>query len=215
MKRIFAIFLFATVGCGQSSTDIEPRRPPQAGQALSPATTAARIAAIQGAAISGDQDAVREQMNHFNNDFRRSIKLADPARAVDREGARNAARLVPGVRSVVWVDRENMLAIVERNEQRSQSTINAICLQLDPLGDTLGVVVNLQSGAARTGDELEILGRNCQLAPGERAMLQANRMVDVLPPEVRREHKANQTAPRADRDADEAIRLLEASTPSM
>lgn len=215
MKIMYLMILLATVGCSQTSADVEPRRPQQAGQPLSPAANAARIAMIQGAAIAGNQDAVREQMGHFNDDFRRSIKLADPARAVDREAARTAARQVSGVRSIVWVDRENLLAIVERNEQRSQNTIDAICLQLEPLGDTLGVVVNLQSGAARTGDELEILSRNCQLPPGERGMLQANRKFDVIPPEVRRQHQANQAEPRVSQEADEAMRVLEASTPAM
>jgi hypothetical protein len=66
-------------------------------------------------------------------------------------------------------------------------------MQLDPLGDTLGVVVNVQSGAATTGDDLEILSRNCQLEGGDRAFLQNNRQVDVLSPAIRAQHKANQT----------------------
>jgi dUTP pyrophosphatase len=107
----------------------------------------------------------------MQEDFRRSIKLPDPARRIDHEAARWAARQVPGVRSVVWVDQENLLAMVDRNDLRSQQTIDDICMQLEPLGDTLGVVVNLQSAVARTGDELEILSRNCQLAPGGRAVL--------------------------------------------
>jgi hypothetical protein len=92
---------------------------------------------------------------------------------------------------VVWFDRENLFAIVERNEQKSYQTIDAICMKLEPLGDTLGVVVNVQSGAAATGDDLEILSRNCQLAPGDRAMLQKNRQIDVIAPEIREQHKAN------------------------
>ena len=38
----------------------------------------------------------------------------------------------------------------------SLGTIDDICVGLEPLGDTLGVVVNLQSRAAKSGDELEI-----------------------------------------------------------
>ena len=99
------------------------------------------------------------------------------------------------IEEAVWLDRENLFAIVEQNEQKSQQTIDEICTQLDPLGDTLGVVVNLQSGAATSGDELEILSRNCQLEPGDRAYLQQTRQVDVLSPAIRAQHKANQARP--------------------
>lgn len=34
-----------------------------------------------------------------------------------------------------------------------------------------GQICSRQSGAARKGDELEVLGGNCQLAPGGRALL--------------------------------------------
>lgn len=218
-RRVWALFVLlialAFTACSPAPADQQARTPQQAGQLLDPVAAAARIAAINGAAITGNQDAVRQQMDAFNEDYRQSIKLADPARRVDRESARTAARAVDGVRSVVWIDHENLLALVVRNAQRSQQTIDAICLQLEPLGDTLGVVVNLQSGAARSGDELEILSRNCQLAPGDRAFLQANRKVDVIAPEIRRQHRANQVSPRAGHDADEAMRLLEATTPQM
>lgn len=53
------------------------------------------------------------------------------------------------------------------------------------------MVVNLQSGAATNGDELEILSRNCQLDPGDRAFMRKARQVDVLSPEIRAQHKAN------------------------
>lgn len=194
-----------------------PRKPQQAGQPLDPLTTAARMAAIRGGAMTGNQEVVRQQMEGFHDDFRRSIKLADATRKVDREATRTAARTVTGVRSVVWIDHENLLAIVEGNEQRSQATIDAICMQMEPLGDTLGVVVNLQSGAARNGDELEILSRNCQLAPGDRALLQSRRQVDVIAPQMRAQHLANNVLanPSVAEDADAAVQVLEESTPEM
>ncbi|QCO67536.1 hypothetical protein E5843_06695 [Luteimonas yindakuii] len=187
---------------------------------MTPVETAARMAAIRGSAILGDQEGVRRGMEAFNDDFRRSIKLADPARKVDREAARAAIRHVDGVRSVAWIDHENLLVIVATNEARSQRTIDDICIELEPLGDTLGVVVNLQSGAARSGDELEILSRNCQLVPGDRAFMQRHRQVDVVPPELRAEHKRNNAHPPADperlrRQQEEAMRILEATTPEM
>lgn len=220
MKRellVCAVTLLAA--CSAQEPERVPR-PKQAGQPIDPVTTAARITAIRGAAMLGDQEAVQANMSAMQEDFRKSIKLADPARRVDRETARTAARAVAGVRSVVWIDHENLLAIVAANAMRNYDTIDAICMALEPLGDTLGVVVNLQSGAAKTGDDLEILSRNCQLAPGDRAFAQRNRQVDVIAPSIRAQHKAAQANPGvATRDreaeADENLRILEATTPQM
>lgn len=217
MKSLGYLMMFALLagGCGPAE-----RKPQQAGKPLDPIETAARMAAIRGSAIAGDEEGVRRNMDAFADDFRRSIKLADPARRVDRESARQAAKHVAGVRSVAWIDRENLLAIVSSNQARNDDTIDAICLELEPLGDTLGVVVNLQSGAATTGDELEILSRNCQLAPGDRAFAQRNRQVDVIPQDIRARHKRNNAQPihdpaRLKREQDEAMRILEETTPEM
>jgi hypothetical protein len=190
-------------------------KPPQAGQPLDPVKTAAHITAARVAAIAGNPKAAQRNIAEVQEDFRRSIALADPARAVDRESARRAAKAVPGVRSAVWIDRENLLVIVDRNDARSYDTIDAICVALDPLGDTLGVVVNLQSGAATNGDELEIVSRNCQLEPGQRAMLQKHRQVDVIPPEIRAQHKAARTLEVDAAAQAESLKVLEASTPQM
>ncbi len=193
MYRIVAIALvvfFLLTACTRS---VEPsqRKPEQAGQPMDPVKVAARIAATRAAAMTGDQKAVQANMEALNEDFRKSIKLADPARRVDRGSARAAAKRVDGVRSVAWVDSTNLLAIVSRNDARSYATIDAICMELEPLGDTLGVVVNLQSGAAISGSELQILSRNCQLAPGENAFLQRKRQIDIVPSEIRAQHRAN------------------------
>ncbi len=221
MTRKWALLLpLMLSACGAGEREPERREPQRAGQPLNPVETAARVAAVHGSAVLGDQAGVRRNMEAFNDDFRRSIKLADPARKVDREAARSAIRHVAGVRSVAWIDHENLLVIVSSNEARNQRTIDDICMELEPLGDTLGVVVNLQSGAAQSGDELEILSRNCQLAPGDRAFMQRHRQVDVVAPQLRAEHKRNNARPPADpdrlkREQDEAMRLLEATTPEM
>lgn len=216
---VLACLALMLAGCQRPATEGDARGPQQAGQPLDPLRTAARIVAARGSAMVGDQEGVRANMEALHEDFRRSIKLADPARRVDHETARMAARGVEGVRSVAWIDHENLLAMVEQNEQRSYLTIDRICLELEPLGDTLGVVVNLQSAAARSGDELEILSRNCQLAPGDRAFLQRDRQVDVIAPHIRAQHKVMKTAieGRDDRsaDQDEAMRILEETTPEM
>jgi hypothetical protein len=185
------VFLPLLFSCSSESHEIANKKPETAGQPLNQAELIGRLATVRAAAATGNQEAVQAQVKEISNDFRKSIKLADPSQAVDREAARTAAKTVNGVRSVVWFDRENLFAIVERNEQKSYQTIDAICMKLEPLGDTLGVVVNVQSGAAATGDDLEILSRNCQLAPGDRAMLQKNRQIDVIAPEIREQHKAN------------------------
>jgi hypothetical protein len=221
LRFLLAALLLAT-GCSrdsatETSAASRPSRPQQAGQPLDPVEVGARVAVAQAAAVTGDRREVGRQVGAIQEDFRRSIRLADPARKVDRESARAAARQVPGVRSVVWIDHENLLAIVSTNQARSQDTIDAICMTLEPLGDTLGVVVNLQSGVATTGDELEVLSRNCQLRPGERALLQRARQVDVVSPAVRAQHRANATMGQLDRSADDAetLRALEAIAPPM
>lgn len=178
-------------GCSSPEEAAHERRPAQAGKPMSVAATVGNIAQARVSAAVGDRDGAKRAIDAMAEDYRKAIKLADPARSVDRESARSAARRVPGVRSVVWLDGTNLFAIVERNDLRSQATIDSICVELEPLGDTLGVVVNLQSGAATNGDDLEILQRNCQLAPGEHSLLQRPRKVDVIDPSVRAQHKAN------------------------
>lgn len=213
----FGLLLLALVGCAESPPG-EPAKPQRAGQPMDPAKTAARIASMQANSMLGDQESAQRDAEVLSQDMLRSMKLADPARRIDRESARQVASQVAGVRSVVWIDRENLLAIVEHNEQRSYSTIDGICLALEPLGDTLGVVVNLQSGAAKNGDELEILSRNCQLQPGDRALLQRNRQVDVVDPNIRAQHRANQARTQRTHDPAEQAenaRILEAGTPEM
>lgn len=215
---ILAAIAVLVLGCTQTP-ESQPRRPQQAGKPLDPVSTAARIAAIRGSALVGDQEATREHFTALHKDLMRSMKVADATRPIDREAARAAARQVEGVRSVAWVDRYNLLALVDRNELRSQQTIDDICLQLEPLGDTLAVVVHLQSAVARNGDELETISRNCQLAVGDQALGQRNRQLDVIPPEVRQVHRANNARPvdaaESKRRADEAMRVLEATTPEM
>ncbi|QWP75716.1 hypothetical protein J5226_19210 [Lysobacter sp. K5869] len=205
-------------GGGADTAAQAQAQPQRAGKPLDPTETAARLVKMRAQALGGDQQGLQQNLQALNQDFNRSIKLADPSKRVDRENARIAARSVKGVRSVVWIDNENLFAIVGRNADRTYDTVDAICRQLEPLGDTLGVVVNLQSGAARNGDELEILSRNCQLPPGERALLQPNRQVDALPPQMRAQHRANADAARKAEKAEdraESDRIIQANTPEM
>ncbi len=88
-------------------------------------------------------------------------------------------------------------------------------MALAPLGDTLGVVINLQSGEARNAAELQLLVRNCQLAVGDHAFLHDRRDRNVVPDAVWAQHEANQRRGDEDRRADEAIKVLEDSVPSV
>lgn len=218
-----AMLVCLLAGCGataSSDASQAPAKPtPRAGQPLDSLELATRIAKVRAAAVLGDQATVRNEMGAVQEDFRRSIKLPDSARPIDREAARAAAKRVPGVHTAVWVDRSNLLALVNRNDQRSMATIDAICGELDPLGDTLAVVVHLQSREASNGDELETINRNCQLGEGDRALLQANRQLDVIPRDLRAQHSSQQPlvgdTAQTRRRAAEAARLIEASTPEM
>jgi len=208
---LFAAFLSA---CAREEPE-EPR-PERAGQPVSGAEFLARTAATAAASATGQDEVARDQLRAIGDDYRRAIKLADPARAVNREQAREVARGIEGVRSVAWVDAANLYVIVERNELKTEQTIDRLCVALQPLGDTLGVVINLQSGEARTGAELQLLVRNCQLAVGEHAFLHDRRDRNVVPDAVWAQHEANQQrGAAAENREDDAAKVLESSTPSV
>jgi hypothetical protein len=189
--------------------------PERAGQPFNGAEFLARTAVTAAASATGQDDVARAQQQAVYDNYRRAIKLADPARAVNREQAREVARGIEGVRSVAWVDTANLFVIVERNAQKTEATINRICVALAPLGDTLGVVINLQSGEARNAKELQLLVRNCQLAVGDHAFLHDRRDRNVVPDAIWAQHEANQRQGEDDQSADDAIKVLEDRVPSV
>lgn len=166
------------------------RRPQQAGQPMDPLRTASHMAGARVAAVTGDQAGVQRNMEAMSEDLRRAMKLADASRPIDREAARAVARALPGTRSANWIDRHNLLVRVDGAHLHSQQTIDALCIELEPLGDTLAVVVHVQDAAPATRDGMDTLSRNCQLAPGDDSMFQRARTVDVLDPGVRGQHRA-------------------------
>ena len=189
----------------------------RAGLPLNPLRTAGNIATIQGAALLGDEEGARQGSRRMADDMRRSMKLTDPSRPIDHEAARAATMQVSGVHSVAWIDANNLLIYVQRNEFRSQSVIDTICHQLEPLGDTLGVIVNLKTRAATRPDERGTMSRNCQLASGDAAMFQKVHPNYDPPPEVTAAYRASQK-PQSDADRKaqgEAQRIIEATTPEM
>ena len=178
---------------GRDAQIQEQGRPEQAGL-TNPLITAGHLAGAEVAGLTGDQPAMRRHVEAMHTDLMRSMHLADPSRRIDHEAARAAVRPLPGVQSSVWVDNANLLVLVGGGQYRRMATIDRICLALQPLGDTLGVVVNLQDVMATTSEGADTLSRNCQLGAGERALFQPKRRMDVLEPEVRREFRAQQGA---------------------
>ena len=192
-----AVACAALTGCTEAPEDgtaHTTRRPQQAGEPVNPLSTVGHLVAIDAAALTGDQRAIQAHAQNMQRDMLRAMRLPDAARPVDHEAARAAVRPLPGVRSTIWIDRNNLLVMVAGSHYRDMQTIDRVCLALEPLGDTLAVVVNLQDVTATTFEGADTLSRNCQLAEGERALLQPKRQVDVLNPELRRVFRAQQGA---------------------
>lgn len=217
MKHAFQVIAaLLMLGCARPS-EPEQAKPQTAGKPLDPARTAARIATLRVAAATGNQAEAARQMQALQEDMRKSMRLADPARRIDPEAARALAKTIPGVHSVAWIDRENLLAIVDGNESRNERMIDRICLALEPLGDTLGVVVNLKTRNPDSVAERGTTSRNCQLPVGQTALFQKVHPTYDPPPEVMAAFRASQRPPTAtQKKAQEAAqRILEASTPQM
>ena len=184
-------------GCSAPQAEVPERpRPQQAGQPMDPVRTAGHMAGARLSAIAGDQAGVQRNMDAMSEDLRRAMKLADASRPIDREAARSIARTMPSVRSANWIDRHNLLVRVDGAQWRSQQTIDDLCVQLEPLGDTLALVVHLQDASATHPDQMDTLSRNCQLPPGDEAMFVTERKVDALDPAMRAQHRANGEAVR-------------------
>jgi hypothetical protein len=191
---LIGLAAFCIAACGERPPEkvAEKPRPQQAGQPINSYATAGHILGARSAVVAGDTRAAEQHINAMANDLARSARIRDVHRPVDHEAARVAVRPLPGVRSSVWIDADNLLVMVDGQKFRNMDMIDQVCLSLEPLGDTLGVVVNLQDVAARNGDEAETLSRNCQLPQGERAFMQAKRQVDAVSPQVREQFKKMQ-----------------------
>jgi hypothetical protein len=160
-------------------------RPQQAGQPMNPYAMAGHVAGARAAILMGNTRAAEKHINAIERDITRSARMPDVQRPIDHEAARTAVRPLTGVRSVIWLDAANLIVMVDGQRYRSMDMIDQVCLALEPLGDTLAVVVNVQDVDAKNGDEAMTLSRNCQLPEGQRTFMQAKRQVDVVSPEVR------------------------------
>jgi hypothetical protein len=143
-----------------------------AGQPIDPLAVAGHVVAARAALAVGDAQMAHEQINDIAHDITRSARIPDVSRPIDHEAARAAVRGLPGVRTALWLDSANFVVMVDGQQHRTMQLIDRVCGALEPLGDTLGVVVNLQDVAAKHADGATTLSRNCQLAEGQRAFLQ-------------------------------------------
>src|SRR5262249_50136083 len=129
----------------------------------------------------------------------------DPSRPIDHEQARTVVQAVPGVRSATWLDDQNFVIMVAGANYRSMETIDRVCHELEPLGDTLAVVVNVENVAAKNADEAESISRNCKLPVGERAANQPMRQIDALDPALRKTFREQQAQQQAQQEAQQEV----------
>ena len=182
------------VACGPSASEvaIEKPKPQQAGKPINPYEMAEQLAAARTSAALGDTQAAEQHIKAVATGITRSARMPDVFRPIDHESARTAVRPIPGVRSSVWMDRENLIVMVNGASHRTMDMIDTVCLALEPLGDTLAIVVNVQDVTATTPDGATTLSRNCQLPEGQRAFMQKKRKVDVVSRELRDTFKKQQ-----------------------
>jgi len=170
--------------------------PPRAGEPLDPYVAAAHVVAARADAVLGDTRGAKQHVDAVAHDVARSARIIDVSRPIDHEAARAVVRPLAGVRSAIWLDQANFAIMVDGARYRTVAMIDTVCKALDPLGDTLAVVVHVQDASATNADGATALSRNCQLPEGERALFQKKRNVDVVSPELRADFKAQQPARR-------------------
>jgi hypothetical protein len=170
----------------------EATKPPRAGEPLNPYVTAAHLVAARADAALGNARGAQKHIDAIAHDVARSARVIDVSRPINREAARAAVRPLPGVRSAVWLDNANLAIMVDGARYRTMAMIDTVCSALNPLGDTLAVVVHVQDATATNANGAATLSRNCQLPEGERALFQRKRNVDVVSPELRAAFKAQQ-----------------------
>lgn len=136
--------------------------------------------------------AAAQSLSRATKEVLRQSRIPDVTRPIDREAARQATRKLDGVRSAFWIDRQNLMVMVDGSERRSMAMIDQVCIALQPLGDTLAVIVNLQDITAQNPDAATTLTRNCQLPLGQRAFGQRKRQLDVVGAETRAVFKDQQ-----------------------
>ena len=157
-----------------------------------PWSAAQHVAGARMAALTGDQKALQGHVDAMSKDILHDAHIPDPTRPIPHEAARTRIAQVDGVRSVAWIDHDNLLVLVGGPQYRDMAMVDRVCETLAPLGDTLGVVVNVQDVTATTSHAADAVSRDCQLPEGQRAFLQRQRQIEALDPATRRAFESQQ-----------------------
>lgn len=137
-------------------------QPSQLPEQAAPQATAGR----EGATPTASTDAVSRALQHAAG------RAPDPARHIPQDQALARVRAVEGVSKVEWMNSRDLVVLVNGSAYRNYAMSERICKAMEPLGDTLWVAVHLMDRSARTGGNLTVYSRNCQLPPPEHAVLQ-------------------------------------------
>jgi hypothetical protein len=158
-----------------------------------PLSVAQHVAGARMAALSGDQKALQGHVDAMSKDILHDARIPDPTRPMPHEAARARTAKIMGVKSATWIDHDNLLVLVAGAQYRDMAMVDRICDTLAPLGDTMGVVVNVQDVTATTSAGADAVSRDCQLPAGQRAFLQRHRQIEALDPATRRAFEAQQS----------------------
>jgi len=183
---------WAVAGCQSQTDGASAREQARQDQRVTPISVAKHLGGARAAALMGNQKAVAQNVQGMTKDILHDARIPDPARPIDHEAARAVVRPLSGVRSVVWMDHNNLLVMVGGAAYRNMAMVDRVCDALDPLGDTLAVVVNVQDVTATTSEGADAVSRNCQLPEGQQALLQPKRRIEALDPATRKAFKAQQ-----------------------
>lgn len=189
---LLALTLGCAVGCQSQTGNAAARKQASQGQRVTPLSAARHAAAARAGALLGDRKAVEQNVQSMTSDILHDARIPDPARPIDHEAARAVVRPLTGVRSVVWIDHDNLLVMVGGAQYRNMAMVDRVCDVLDPLGDILAVVVNVQDVTATTSEGADAVSRTCQLPEGQRTFLQPDRRIEALDPAIRKAFKAQQ-----------------------
>jgi hypothetical protein len=191
-RLLLVITLGCAAGCQSQTDSVAASGQAQQDQRVTPISVAKHVAAARAAALMGDQKAVQQNVQGMAKDMLHDAHIPDASRPINREAARAAVQPLMGVRSVAWIDHDNLLVMVGGAQYRNMAMVDRACDALAPLGDTMGVVVNVQDVTATTSEGADAVSRNCQLPEGQRAFLQPKRQIEALDPAIRKAFKAQQ-----------------------
>lgn len=180
-------------GCGPNPSNAATQAAKREQPRTTPLSVAEHVAGVRMAALTGDQKALQGHVDAMSKGILHDARIPDPTRPVPHEAARARIGRVAGVRSVAWIDHNNLLVLVGGPQYRDMAMVDRICEALAPLGDTLGVVVNIQDVTATNSHAADAVSRDCQLPEGQRAFLQRQRQIEALDPATRRAFEAQQS----------------------